>query len=63
MTDTGKWNFVDHFGADPQGLVDAAALLQHAVTTICDAGGGTLVIPPGVTGCTARERWCRIRET
>ncbi|KOT86869.1 hypothetical protein ADK86_37590 [Streptomyces sp. NRRL F-5755] len=47
MTDTGKWNFVDHFGADPKGLVDAAPLLQNAVTTICDAGGGTLVIPPG----------------
>lgn len=38
---------MDDFGADPTGVTDAAPLLQTALDTICGAGGGTLVIPPG----------------
>lgn len=44
---TGIWNFVDDFGADPQGNADCADQLQTALDTVAGAGGGTLVIPPG----------------
>lgn len=43
---TGWWHF-DDWGADKTGATSCATLLQDAITTVLNAGGGTLFVPTG----------------
>lgn len=43
-----RWDFVRDFGADASGATDQSLVLQGALQTIADAGGGKLYCPPGV---------------
>lgn len=46
------FNVLD-FGVDPRGARDSTVGLQSALTTASDAGGGTVLVPPGTYRVTA----------